>query len=511
MAEAAGGPGPARVLAGRYRLVSLVARGGMAEVWKGHDLLLARQVAVKLPLAHLAGEPAFAERFRREAVAAAALSHPNVVAIYDTGRDAEQSFIVMELVRGPSLRQVLDREGRLGVAQAVSVASQVARALDFAHRHGVVHRDIKPANILLTREGVAKVADFGIAKASHDLTDTQVTVGTARYLSPEQVRGQRPDGRSDLYSLGVVVFEMLAGRPPFEADGDVAVALKHVQEPPPRLSRVVAGVPAWLDELVDRALAKDPRARFQSAGELGQALARGAADSGAPGSGLPASLAAAPLVRAHPDPTGHLTPAGGGDPGPRSAPDPRRRRLLPWVAALVAVAAVAVASSLVVRLERSRVVPAPPPRPAPASHPAPVPVAAIHSYDPFGDGSEDESEVGNLIEANPGTSWHTDYYFTRDFGRLKPGVGVVLQLARPQPLSRLEVVSLTPGWSGSVYLAGQMPSSFSGWGRPVASLSDVGAQASFPLGHRQALYVLLWITRLPPEQQARLQKVTPLG
>ncbi|MGH9065326.1 MAG: protein kinase domain-containing protein, partial [Acidimicrobiales bacterium] len=265
-----------RVLAGRYHLVSFIASGGMAEVWEGRDALLARPVAVKMPLPHVARQDQAMRRFRREAVAAARLGHPNVVAVFDTGTDGPDSFIVMERVQGVSLREVLDREGALAVDRAVGIGAQVAAALAFAHRAGLVHRDVKPANILVTADGVVKVTDFGIAKAvlDEDLTQTNATVGTARYLAPEQIEGGPSSGRTDVYALGIVVYEMLCGRPPFEADSDIALAMKHLREPPPPPSSIRPDVPGWLEAVVLRALAKDPSARFETAAGLRRALLR---------------------------------------------------------------------------------------------------------------------------------------------------------------------------------------------------------------------------------------------
>ncbi len=275
-------PWRSRVLAGRYRLVEFIARGGMAEVWEGHDVLLARRVAVKLPHPHLGRQETFRRRFRREAVAAARLSHPNVVAIFDTGTDDEDNFIVMELVDGPSVRELLVPDRPLPVDRAVSVAGQVAGALEYAHRQGVVHRDIKPANILLSRDDRVKVADFGIAKAAlgDDNTQTGTALGTARYLAPEQVEGALPDGRSDIYSLGVVLYEMVCGRPPFQADNELALALQHMRAEPPPPRSLSPLVPPWLEEVVLTALAKSPDERFASADRFGDALARGPAWTG---------------------------------------------------------------------------------------------------------------------------------------------------------------------------------------------------------------------------------------
>ena len=230
-----------RVLGGRYRLVDPIARGGMAEVWEGYDEVLSRPVAVKLLQAHLAEDGVFLERFRREAVTAARLAHPGMVSTFDTGVDHGSAFIVMELVRGRTLRQLLIDQGRLEPWLAVAIARQIADAMIYAHQAGLVHRDIKPANVLLTDDewgGLrVKVTDFGIAKAGAalggDLTRTGTVLGTPKYLSPEQIRGDEPDARADLYALGVVLFEMLVGSPPFVGPTDMSTAMAHLNDPAP--------------------------------------------------------------------------------------------------------------------------------------------------------------------------------------------------------------------------------------------------------------------------------------
>jgi serine/threonine protein kinase len=292
--------------------VQLVARGGMAEVWEGRDEVLNRPVAVKVLLSHLAADPLLRERFRREAVTAARLVHPGIVAIFDAGvevlteegdlpgsslsggwsRDETDrlgaawpegpstAYIVMELVPGETLRDLMARAGALPAELTIAVTAQLADALAYAHAQGLVHRDIKPANLLLRDEGGdtvrVKIADFGIAKAvavaGADLTASGDMLGTPKYLSPEQVQGHESDGRADLYSVGVVLFEMLAGRPPFSASTEIATALAHVQEPVPDINEVRPDLPAGLGELVSSLLVKDPRYRLASALALGGAL-----------------------------------------------------------------------------------------------------------------------------------------------------------------------------------------------------------------------------------------------
>ncbi len=226
-----------RVLSGRYELSHLVARGGMAEVYRARDQLLDRPVALKVLFPELSVDRSFVERFRREAQAAANLSHPNIVPVFDWGEDNGTYFIVMEFVDGRALSSILRTAGPLHPDRAAEIAADVAGALSYAHRHGVVHRDVKPGNVLITEEGTIKVTDFGIARAvntEESLTQTGAVMGTATYFSPEQAEGMGVDSRSDIYSLGVVIFEMVTGRPPFLGDTPVAVASKHVREHPPR-------------------------------------------------------------------------------------------------------------------------------------------------------------------------------------------------------------------------------------------------------------------------------------
>jgi beta-lactam-binding protein with PASTA domain/tRNA A-37 threonylcarbamoyl transferase component Bud32 len=268
--------GSPTVFSDRYEMVRHIARGGMAQVYLAQDLLLDRPVALKVLFPELSVDRNFVERFRREAKAAANLSHPNIVSVYDWGQGDSTYFIVMEYVDGPTLSSML-RQGPLDPERAAAIASSVAAALDFAHRRGVIHRDVKPGNVLIDSRAQVKVADFGIARAvgtSEDLTQTGSVMGTATYFSPEQAQGYPVDPRSDVYSLGVVLYEMAAGKPPFSGDSPVAIAYKHVKEAPPSPRSINPAVPASLEAIILKAMAKDPADRYQSAEEMRADLAR---------------------------------------------------------------------------------------------------------------------------------------------------------------------------------------------------------------------------------------------
>jgi eukaryotic-like serine/threonine-protein kinase len=265
-----------RLVGGRYEVGPVLGYGGMAEVHAGRDVRLGREVAIKLLRADLARDPSFQGRFRREAQSAASLNHPSIVAVYDTGEDTSDGavapYIVMEYVEGRTLRQVLEAEGRLLPQRALEITAQICAALDQAHRAGIVHRDVKPGNVMLTPNGDVKVMDFGIARAvtgaGATMTQTASVIGTAHYLSPEQARGEHVDARSDVYSTGCLLYELLTGAPPFSGDTAVSVAYQHVREEPVPPSRVEPEVSPAVDAIVLKAMAKNPANRYQSAGDL---------------------------------------------------------------------------------------------------------------------------------------------------------------------------------------------------------------------------------------------------
>jgi len=342
-----------RVIAGRYILQEVLGTGGMATVWRGRDQVLGRDVAVKVLSPQYAADPGFVARFKREARHAAGLSHPRLVTVFDSGIDGTFPFIVMELVAGRTLRQVLDQTGRLAAGEAVGIAAAVCEALEVAHAAGVVHRDIKPANIVLAGGGEVKVLDFGIARAdgADGGTRTQAVLGTAAYLSPEQASGHPAGPRSDLYSLGCVLFEMLTGAPPFSAESAVGLAYRQVHDDPGPPSARRPGLPERLDQITARLLAKDPAARPASA-----AAAR---------AGLLAGLT--------PDTTAALPPLAG--PVPGRARRPRRWRPRPGEAVLAVALGASLAALAAVLLTGNASRPHAPPTPG---HPAATHPAATH-------------------------------------------------------------------------------------------------------------------------------------
>ncbi|WP_035701562.1 Stk1 family PASTA domain-containing Ser/Thr kinase, partial [Glycomyces tenuis] len=269
-----------RLLGGRYEIGEVVGYGGMAEVHRGRDLRLGRDVAVKLLRADLSRDESFLVRFRREAQNSASLNHPNIVAVFDTGEEHGIPYMVMEFVNGRTLKEVLMAEGRFDPVTACEVVADMCSALDFSHKHHIIHRDVKPGNVMLSDTNQVKVMDFGIARAlasgQATMTQTSAVIGTAQYLSPEQARGETVDARSDVYAVGCVLYELLVGHPPFTGDNPVSVAYQHVREEARPPSELNPSVPATVDAVVMKALAKNPDHRYRSAGEMREDLIRAA-------------------------------------------------------------------------------------------------------------------------------------------------------------------------------------------------------------------------------------------
>ena len=324
-----------RVLNGRYEIDSVLGQGGMAKVFRGTDQVLGRTVAIKVLSPQFADDAQFVARFRREAQAAAALNQPNIVGVFDTGSQGDVHFIVMEYVEGRTLRDVIRAEGPLLPERAAEIADAVARALETAHEAGMVHRDIKPGNIMLTSDGEVKVMDFGIARTStgDTLTQTAAVLGTASYLSPEQAQGQPVDARSDLYSLGCVLYEMTTGRPPFSGDSPVAIAYKHVKDDPVAPSRINPDVPSDLEAVILKSMAKNPANRYQTAAEMRQDLGR--LMQGLPTLATPVMAGDATEMLTRPE-DGTAVYTGG---VPPEEEERRRRRWVPWVIGLILLAA----------------------------------------------------------------------------------------------------------------------------------------------------------------------------
>ncbi|WP_229398995.1 Stk1 family PASTA domain-containing Ser/Thr kinase [Micromonospora okii] len=347
----------ARLLGGRYQVGELLGYGGMAEVHRGRDLRLGRDVAIKMLRADLARDATFQMRFRREAQNAASLNHPAIVAVYDTGEETGPTgetlpFIVMEFVNGRTLKEVLGVEGRLQPRRALEICADMCAALEFSHRHGIIHRDIKPGNVMLTQTGQVKVMDFGIARAlasgATTMTQTSAVIGTAQYLSPEQARGEAVDARSDVYAAGCVLFELVCGHPPFVGDSPVSVAYQHVREAPPTPSDINPDVNPAVDAIVLKALSKNPLNRYQSAGEMRADLLRAAAGRPVLATPLMREAETTPMATAA---SGYPTQVVGGATTPQQPParvgDPRQRKASSWVIAVFAALGVLAVIALV--------------------------------------------------------------------------------------------------------------------------------------------------------------------
>jgi tRNA A-37 threonylcarbamoyl transferase component Bud32 len=504
------------LVGGRYRIDAEIGRGGMSTVYRAFDTVLERPVAIKLMHREIAADSDQLERFRREARSVAQLNHPNVVTVIDAGEessmDGSTPYIVLEYVDGETLKEVIRREAPLEIAQAIAYAIEIARALGAAHDRQIVHRDVKPQNILISEEGGAKITDFGIARS---LTEEGLTVagrvlGTTDYVSPEQALGQPVTGQSDLYSLGVVLYEMLTGEVPFRGETPVAVAMKHVREELPDVQLLRPRVSAATAAVLERAVAKDLSRRYPDAqtmvGELEEVLALEASRSG--------------------QATGEATTVL------RSLSQGARRRL-PWRlrhparwAASLGLVGLAVAVVLIVaaaQTHRGTGVAA-----HGGSHAGLVQVAlsqtAAHGYNPFGTGPENRDRIDNLVDNDPNTTWSTEQYYE---GTLKKaggvGLGVYLDAAPRVAGRALEIDTPTPGFAAQVYVASQIdlskpygdstPLAQRGWQGPVGASASVrsGERIRLSLQGRSYRYYLLWLTTLPPgHQSATLADLTLL-
>lgn len=477
-------------IAGRYVLEAEISKGGMATVWRARDDVLARPVAVKILHPHLSEDDAFLERFRREALAAARLTHPYIVSIYDTGThpragDADLHYIVMELCGGGTLAEVLAENRFLPPQRVASIGRTVCDALGYAHGQGIVHRDVKPANVLIADDGMLKVADFGIAKAAFsksDITTTGSILGTVTYLSPEQSRGEEPDPRSDLYGLGIMLYELLVGRPPFVAETQIATAMMHVNEAPPPVRSIKPGIPRPLEAAIMKALEKDPDRRFQTALEMAAAL-------DAPGSRPRAPTA----IR-----TGAAAPGG----APATAAHAGDTR---WIVRVIAAIAVTVALALflasVIGEEEGPLGGGAEDNPNGGGQRAQIDVAAVTDFDPHGGDGEHPDEAPNAIDGDASTAWTTQTYNASLEAQGKPGVGLLFDLGEEVDVTEVSITA-SPGMDIEVRAANEERGDETGF-EQIAAESGTPSKLDLSFDATSGRYWLLWITSLTEQGGGR--------
>ena len=480
----------------RFRLEEKVGSGGMSSVYRAFDPTLERRVAIKLMHRDISSDPDQLERFRREARAVAQMNHPHVVTVIDAGEDDGAPYIVFEYVEGETLKERIRRLGRLPVSEAVAYAIEIGRALENAHAHKLVHRDVKPQNVLIARDGRAKVTDFGIARSmeAQGLTAPGRVLGTTDYVSPEQALGHEVTEQSDIYSLGIVLYEMLTGEVPFKADTQVAVAMQHVREPLPDVQRRRPEISAALAAVVERATAKEVDNRYATVDEmvhdLEEVLAIEAARTGQ------ATGEATTVLRGLSDDTAEFAPARMRHP----------RRTLMLSIAVLAISA-GVVAFLATRTEEG---------PGPAATPRTPGLSAVqlskdaaHDYDPEGDLEEREDQVQFAIDGNRSTEWGTETYEGGFQASDKSGVGLYVTTGSPVAARRLDLVTSTPGFRAAIYGSNSVPSELSRWRRLSRTL-DVKQDQSFSLdtATRRFRNYLVWISELPEGGKAVIRELS---
>jgi eukaryotic-like serine/threonine-protein kinase len=495
------------LLDARYRIDAVVGAGGMSTVYRAFDTVLERPVAIKLMHRDITGDSDQLERFRREARAVAQLNHPHIVQIINAGEEESWQgsifptpYIVFEYVEGETLKARIRRLGRLAVPEALAYAIEIARALYAAHAHHIVHRDVKPQNVLIDVEGSAKVTDFGIARTLDEdgLTSDGRVLGTTDYVSPEQALGHDVGPQSDIYSLGVVLFEMLTGDVPFHGENQVTVAMKHVREDLPDVQVRRPEVSAALAAVLERMTAKDLTRRTPDSAtliaDLEEVLAIETARSGSA--------------------TGEATTVIRSLRGRQRSRLPLRLRrsagLMAAVALLVVVATVVLLALAAGQTERGTSPPRDTRPPAPGESPVRLSQAAAGDYDPLGGDGEHPEQAKLVVDGDRGTFWSTETY-TGPLQAQKAGVGIYVDAAPGVAATHMEIRSRTPGWSGAVYgarrkLPSELPSD--GWVK-LADVSDAGRRQRVALPGRDSMrYYLVWITSLPEgSERAELSEI----
>ena len=480
------------LIADRYEVDRLLGRGGMSSVYKAHDTLLERNVALKILHERHLEDDEYVERFRREARVVAQLSHPNIVTVIDRGEADGKPFIVFEYVDGQTLDELVGKRGALPVDEALEIAIAIARGLAFAHRHGLVHRDVKPQNILLNGDRRPKVTDFGIARSldvKKGVTQTGTVLGTSNYIAPEQASGDGASVQSDVYSLGVVLFELLTGSVPFVGESFVTVAMQHINEPAPNVASRRRGVPPRVAAAVGRALAKSPRDRFPTMDAFAAELEACLAEVRAGDTDSNRTVVSAPTVR----------------PAPRRRVRARRRVTPgPLFVSLLALAALALIVVAAIAVQRDHsVLPGVPGTSGGEGGGGPVQMSAANAYDPEGDGGEHDDEASLATDGNAATFWRTDRYANTSFGNLKTGVGLVLQKSGDKNVKTLTVTTDTPGFP-AVVKAGASP----GAAQAVSDSEIVSGKTTFDLKDGAGPVFVLWITGLPPGRVAHVNEVS---